>query len=287
LQIRSQGGKIFYAIFDCGNLVSIGVPPAVPFVTPVPVPVPPAPTPAPTPTPTPAPTPTPVTPAPTPPPVASCPYNPLLTAGDIECKPCEKSVSSTDRQACIEVRKTAVNNTQNLDDANNTTAQPGDVITYTLYAKNSSSADVTHYVFQENLNDVLDYADVTDLHGGTIDNNGVVSWQQREIKGNQTAQVQITVRVKNPIPQTPASTSDPSHFDLVMTNVYGNTVNIKLPGSPAKTIETVTTTSLPNTGPGTSLFIAASVVIVAAYFYSRARLLARESDIALHQNANA
>ena len=65
-----------------------------------------------------------------------------------------------------------------------------------------------------------------------------------------------------------------------MTNTYGNTINIHLPGSPTATITTAAT-SLPNTGPGTGLFIAAIVLMGAGYFYARARLLARESVLAL------
>jgi hypothetical protein len=71
-----------------------------------------------------------------------------------------------------------------------------------------------------------------------------------------------------------------------MTNVYGNAVNIKLPGSPTKTIET-TTTSLPNTGPGTTLILAGLTVMFASYFYARSELLAKESTIALHELAVA
>jgi len=72
-----------------------------------------------------------------------------------------------------------------------------------------------------------------------------------------------------------------------MTNVYGNAINIKLPASPVKTIEVATTTTLPNTGPGTTLFIAASLVIMTGYFYSRSSLLARESEIAIKETATA
>ena len=84
---------------------------------------------------------------------------------------------------------------------------------------------------------------------------------------------------------TPTSTSDAGHFDLIMTNVFGNAVNIFLPASPAKTVE-ITTTRLVNTGPGTGLFVAASLVIVAGYFYSRSRLLATESTIAVRDNTS-
>jgi uncharacterized repeat protein (TIGR01451 family) len=316
VHVTNNQGKAFYIMYACGNLVTVGVPGASPLQAPE-QPTPPAPTPTPpAPTPTPAPIPAP-TPAPTPTPVAPCQYNPSIpaTSSDCfkpcsynksipatsdqcfqpcqynsslpatspECKPCDKSVSSQDTIACVAVHKTAGNVTAGIADADGTTANPGDVILYTLYAQNTGKATVKGYVFQENLNDVLDYADVSDLHGGTISSANIVSWPAQDIKAGQTATAQVTVKVKNPIPQTPASTSDPAHFDLVMTNVYGNTVNIKVPGSLTKTIETATTTSLPNTGPGTSLFLAAGIVMVAGYFYGRARLLARESELAVKE----
>lgn len=323
LHVTNNQGKAFYIMYACGNLVTVGVPSSSPLQTPE-QPAPPAPpAPAPPAPPTGAsypgtiPTPPPIWSGPivtticpynksvsssssecfkpcsynTSIPATSeqcyppCQYNSLLPATSLECKPCDKSVSSQDTIACVSVHKTAGNVTAGIANADGTTANPGDVILYTLYAQNNGKATVKGYAFQENLNDVLDYADVTDLHGGTISSSNIVSWPNQDIKANQTATVQVTVRVKNPIPQTPVSTSDPAHFDLVMTNVYGNTINIKVPGSLTKTIETATTTSLPNTGPGTSLFLAASIVMVAGYFYGRARLLARESELALKEGA--
>lgn len=133
---------------------------------------------------------------------------------------------------------------------------------------------------------MLDYADATDLHGGKMDSEGNVGWTALTIKAGATVTKQITVKVKAEIPQTPAAPEDPMHFDLTMTNVYGNTINIKVPGSLTKTVETGTT-QLPNTGPGTTLFIAGLVVVTAGYFYARARLLALESNMALKDAANA
>jgi hypothetical protein len=97
---------------------------------------------------------------------------------------------------------------------------------------------------------------------------------------------QITVKVKSIIPQTPRSQSDPAHFDMVMTNVYGNAVNIKLPGSPSQVVA-ATATTLPNAGPGTTMLIASMIVMTGGYFYSRARLLSTESLIAIQENATA
>lgn len=214
-----------------------------------------------------------------------CKYNSNIPSSSPECKSCDKA-SSANPYACVEIHKKASNETQQLGDANDTEAAPGDVITYTLSATNTGKDDVKGYVFQENLSDVLDYADVVDLHGGSINSEKVVTWPAETIKPSNTASHQITVKVKDPVPQTPAAPSDPNHFDLIMTNVYGDTINIRLPGSPEKTVEAAAAT-LPNTGPGTTLMIAASIVMVGGYFYGRARLLAEESAIAVQDAAAA
>jgi len=280
LRLHNSDGREFYVMFDCGNLVSIGPPvPAGPQV------ISQAPE---TPSGTPFPVPTVVTPtavsAPVLPPtsVSSTPQtSPTPTL------PCSKSASASDTLSCVIVHKTAANITAGLSNADNTTANANDVIVYTLYAEDTGTVDVKDFIFQENLNDVLDYADATDFHGGTLDSSsGLVTWPTETLKAGETTTHQITVKVKATIPQTPPSTSDPTHFDLMMTNVYGNAINIKLPGSPAQVVQT-TAASLPNTGPGTSLFIGAMIVMVGGYFYGRARLLAKESALAVQQNAAA
>lgn len=285
----NEHGQTFFIMFDCGNLVSIGIPqkytpPAPPVAlggarpvsTPKPQPKAQA-----TPTPTPPP-PTPTPPTPTPP--TPCPYDSSITADNTSCKPCTESTNSQDTESCVTIHKTASNIVAGIADANNTTANAGDIINYTLYAHNNGKATVNNYKFQENLDDVLVYADITDLHGGAMNDAHIVTWPTVDIAAGKTVTVQITVKVKNPVPQTAVTPNDANHFDLIMTNVYGNTVNIHLPGSPAKTVETATGT-LPNTGPGTTLFIGAVVVIAAGYFYGRARLLAQESHLALKENA--
>lgn len=213
-----------------------------------------------------------------------CPYNGSISEDSPACKPCDKSTSIDDAIACVSIRKTAANITQNIADANNTTAKAGDIITYTLYAQNLGKENVLDFTFQENMNDVLDYAAVVDPHGGTLAADGVIAWPARDLSAESSASVQVTVKVKDPIPQTPVSTSDPSHFDMLITNVYGNSVNIKLPASVNKSVE-LASAQLPNTGPGTTLFIAASIMVLSGYFYSRAHLLARETDIALKESA--
>lgn len=216
-----------------------------------------------------------------------CQYDQSVPSDSPQCKPCKSSYGSSDTLACVAVSKTASDTTQGWPDANGKTAQPGDTIVYTLYAKNNGKATVKAFVMQENLSDVLDYADIVSLDKGVIDTaTGEVSWPAANLQAGATLSHKITVRVKDPIPQTPASISNPGHFDLIMTNVYGNAINIGVPGSPVKIIEAGSTT-LVNTGPGASLFAAAAVITLAGYFYGRARLLSKESMLVLQSNSTA
>jgi hypothetical protein len=216
--------------------------------------------------------------------VAPCPYNGSISKDSSACKPCSASQTRDDKTACLELTKTASNTTAGLADANDTTAKSDDVIVYTLSVKNTGKALVPKFVVQENMNDVLDYADITDAHGGTMDSNKIMSWPAADIKTGETLQQHITVKIKSTLPQTPASTSDPGHYDSAMTNVYGNTVNIYLPKTIVQTTEQITT-ELPNTGPGTALGISFAITVIAAYFFARTRLLSKETEIALSEVA--
>jgi uncharacterized repeat protein (TIGR01451 family) len=228
---------------------------------------------------TPTPTPTPVTPTPTPS-VPVCPYDNTLAASSSQCKACVSSQTQTDIDSCLVYSKSAANLTQNVSNANGTTAQAGDVIQYTLNVDNTSKATAQNFVIQEDLSDVLDYADVLNLNGGALNNTtNFVSWPAVDIAAGQTATQIFTVKVKNPIPTTPPSSSDPGYFNHTMSNTYGNTVIINLPTPVVQAVAQTAQSSLPNTGPGSSMLIAGAVVIVGGYFVARSRLLAKETDI--------
>lgn len=205
----------------------------------------------------------------------SCQYNSGVASTSANCKPCKDSQTREDKTSCLKLSKTARNNSQNLADANGTTAKAGDIITFDLSAKNEGKADIKDFVIQENVSDDLDYAIIGSLsNGGQIADN-IVSWPAKTIKAGETLSAQFTMKVKDPIPATPVSASDPNHFDLKMTNVYGNAVSVKLPAPAIKSIE-ITASTLPNTGPGSSMVIAFALLSVMGYFFARARLLSRE-----------
>lgn len=216
-----------------------------------------------------------------------CPFNSTIVKDHASCKPCDASQDQDDADACIKRSKKASNTTQKLTNADNTTAQAGDVITYTLTTTNTGKSVYRGYVVQEHIGDLSEYADVIDFHGGTLDKEtSWVIWPKQDIPANGSITRQLTVKVKSEIPQTPVSASNPGSGDLTMTNVYGNAINIKLPPKVVKIIET-TTTTLPETGPGTSLVIGFFIMTTAGYFFARARLFATELDVIRNEYAAA
>lgn len=217
-----------------------------------------------------------------------CKYDSSVLADSPKCKPC-KGGGSNDAQACIVEHKTAANRTQGIANADGTTAKPNDIIVYTLFAENTGKAAVKDFAMQENLSDVLDYATVTDLHGGKQSKRNVITWPSEAIKPGSTLTHKISVRVQGTLSNSTPTATDPYHFDHVMTNVYGNAVNIKLPITTPGTLAPITSTTvssseaLPNTGPGSGLVLAGSIVVVAGYFFARARLLVDESMILVQE----
>src|SRR5690606_34414368 len=117
----------------------------------------------------------------------------------------------------VELSKKAHNVTQNKD-ATKVTAKAGDVIKYTLIAKNVGTVTVPNFVVQDNIADILQLADITDFGGATLDaNSKVLTWPAFNIPVNTHLERTFTVRVKNPVP---------TGTDYIMTNIYGNKVEV-------------------------------------------------------------
>jgi uncharacterized repeat protein (TIGR01451 family) len=254
VKVKSDNGKTFFILFQCGNLVSVGFP--VHYTPPKPKPKPKT------------------------PPPQLCQYNSNLPANSPDCKPCSASTTAFDTFSCLTYGKTASNVTENIANANNTTVKAGDIIKYTLTVKNSAVAKVKDFTVQENLSDVLDYANTADLNGGQVKSNGLLTWPALDIPANGSVQKHFTVQIKNPIPKTAPAADDPQGFNGIMTNVYGSTVNIKVQQPTVVVASKTVATALPNTGPGMGIIIMSIIAILAGYFYARSRLILKESRIA-------
>jgi hypothetical protein len=209
-----------------------------------------------------------------------CQYNSSITAIDQDCKPCpyDNTVWIKDEQNCrpqISESKEAKNLTQNIKEANNSTAKTTDRIEFTIYTTNIGSGTVTAKV-DESLGDVLQYAQLLDYGGGTFDNTGkVLSWGDVKLGPQQTDVRRFVVQVNNVIPATPRAANNPAAYNCLMTNSYGNTINIHVECPIDKQVESVVK-QLPSTGPGENIVFGTVLFMVVTYFYARSRQIGKE-----------
>lgn len=209
-----------------------------------------------------------------------------INIDDAACKPCDETKQNEDGKdiSCLELHKKARNITQQIENANGTKANAGDSIEYTLSVTNRSKEVRKGFVVEENMEDVLEYADIIDASGATFTETPIkmLTWQPVDIKPNETINRTILVKIKSDIPATPASTSDPLSHDMKLVNVYGDTVEIELPPNPVKTVEQAVT-SLPSTGLGANMIISTVLIMCATYFYFRSRLMVKEVGLVRNQ----
>ena len=155
------------------------------------------------------------------------------------------------------VSKYAFNETQNID-ATEKNANPGDVIRYTLEAENKGNLEEKGYKIEEDISDILSYADVTELGGGQITGNKI-TWLVNIPAGSRTAVI-FKVKIK------PAS-AWPTAGDLTMKNTYGNTIDVKLePQSVAGAVVAPVTATLTRTGTAIVLIIVIALLLVIVYW---------------------
>ncbi len=112
--------------------------------------------------------------------------------------------------------KNAFNDSKNID-ATVVPANIDNTITYTLRVNNSGNAPATNFVVSDDLSQVLNYAQMIDLNGATLNGN-VISWPAETVPAFGSVTHTFKVRVKS---QLPAGS-------LQMVNTYGNTVVVKI-----------------------------------------------------------
>jgi uncharacterized repeat protein (TIGR01451 family) len=217
-----------------------------------------------------------------------CPLNPDIVQSNPDCKPCEDDETiwykDKDCRSIFDLNKVVKNTTQLIDNANNTTVKPGDRLEYHLAVKNTGTTTGT-YTIEDNLSDVLEYADVVDLGGGTltkkdaftpIERVNTVTWPAIEIKPGMTIEKIVSVQVRSTIPSTPQGTSNPESYNCRMVNNFaGSNTSIRIDCPTPKVVEQIVS-ELPTTGPTENIIFGGTLFTVVTYFYLRARQTKKE-----------
>lgn len=214
-------------------------------------------------------------------PPSVCQYNPNLPPGDERCQPCtEDSDVWIDDPACqttIVQSKEAKNLVQGNVDASTVTAKSGDKITYTIVVENRGEKDAENVSIQEDLKDVLEYATLIDNGTGVLDDSTkLLTWPATTIKAKQKESRTFVVQILNPVPVTNTGVTDKMSFDCIMTNTFGNTIDVSVDCPPEKVIVEQVVSELPKTGPRENMIFAALLATVVVYFWARSRQLGKE-----------
>ncbi len=207
-----------------------------------------------------------------------CALNPTLPKNSLDCKPCEENpqVWYNDAACTPETvqSKEGKNLTQN-NDASTVVAQAGDRIEYTIYVENVGEVPATAPLSEE-LSDVMEYATLQDNGGGAYNaETHTLAWQNVTLQPGEKASRTFVVKVNDQIATTAQGQSDPGSFDCIMTNAFGNTVNVKVACETPKVVEQ-TIAELPKTGPTENLIFAGGLAAVVTYFWARSRQMGKE-----------
>lgn len=208
-----------------------------------------------------------------------CPQSPALRKDSPECQPCpgDSSLWVKDEKcsAAIVQTKTAKNRTQGDVEATTKTARSSDRIAYTITVTNNG-LDSTSVNFKEDVSDVVEYASVLDAGGGNYDTEKqAITWPEVTLKPKESQSRMFVVQLASTVPSAAQGISDKASYDCIMTNTFGNTVNIPVDCPAPKEVEQVVT-QLPHTGPTENMLFAGVLFAVVAYFYARSRQLKKE-----------
>jgi hypothetical protein len=195
-----------------------------------------------------------------------------------QTKACQAQINIAE-DARVVLSKSVANITKG-GDANNTTVGNDETIEFKLVTQNVSSTDYKNYNGQDYLGSILQYADLADssqvtLQDMTLDPQNNLHWTIPNLAAGTSDVKTLRFKIKNPIPVTNSPSKLSPDYSCSITNSYGNSVTVNVNCPTAKVVEQ-TSKSLPNTGPGTSLTIAAAIAALAGYLFSRSRIMARE-----------
>jgi hypothetical protein len=161
------------------------------------------------------------------------------------------------------------------------TAKPLDRISYSLKLSNENSISITS-PFTIRIEDILEYASLTDSGGGTFDAaTNTLSWPQVQLPPGKSQERTFVIQLLSIPPSTATGKSNPSSYDCKMTLVFGNSLETPVDCTPAKGLESLFS-QLPNAGIGLNIGFAIALLSIVIFFYVRTRQLKQEIRIIRH-----
>lgn len=208
-----------------------------------------------------------------------CAVNPSLSKDDPMCQPCpgDESLWIKDEKCASELvqTKSAKNGSQGNVDASTVISKENDRITYLLTVENTGLLETTTDI-HELLDDVSEYASIIDSGGGALNRDKkTLSWTNIKLAPKEKQTRAFTIQVSENISAMPQGLDDKDSFNCVMTNTFGNTVQIPVKCPTPKIVESIVS-EMPKTGPTENMIFAGILISVVAYFYARSRQLKTE-----------
>lgn len=191
--------------------------------------------------------------------------------------PANNIAKESDQSTNNDLAKSVVSasTSQGFVDATSVTAYASDQISYTITVQNVGTTTVSTKI-ENSLSDVLEYSLLADSGGGTLDKTtNILSWPDVTLAPNTKQTRTFIIRLLDTIPATAQGTDNKKSYDCIMTNTFGNSIDIRVDCPVIKTIENIVT-ELPSAGITENLILAVAVLSVTIYFYARTRQLEKE-----------
>lgn len=204
-----------------------------------------------------------------------CRLNPSIKNDDKRCKACPGNETIwLEDESCkpdIIKSKKSINLSQGSVDATSTVAKAGDRISYTINIKNKGFIFQDSVIIEDYLADVLEYALLVDNGGGILDKDSkVLSWPSVILMPGAIQTRVYTVMIMDDIPTTAIGQSDDTSYDCVITNTFGNSINIFVDCPIIKTAEQVVI-NLPVAGPKDNILFLSLLLGIVVFFYARSK----------------
>lgn len=169
-----------------------------------------------------------------------------------------------DEAAANAIMSIAVYNQTKNKDAQQSGAEPNDIIVYTLTAENPSDEVINEYVLEINTADISELAILIDAQGANYNSaNNTLIWTTLDIPAKSSISKNFTVRVKESLP---------AGSDLVMTAKFNNEVLIKVADNQVAGIDTSTkpdTYTSPKSGASWWIVLLLSFITTVGLFLKR------------------